>query len=64
MPVMGEEAIFKRINSLLREANYSGKIRNLGDLREFINNDNNKKLDVYDEIEELHSLLILGPGMW
>jgi hypothetical protein len=61
---MGEEVIFKRINSLLHEANYSGKIRSLGELREFINNDSNRMLDVYDEIEELHSLLIFGPGMW
>jgi hypothetical protein len=61
---MGEEVIFKRINDLLSEVSYTGKIKSLRELREFIVDDNNKRLDVYDEIEELHSLLIFGPGMW
>jgi|GEM_PF-1142208 len=61
---MGEEMIFNKINSILAKANCNIRIKSLPELREFINNKDNQKLAVYDQIEELHSVLMLGPGMW
>lgn len=61
---MKNDIILDRINRLLEEAGCGKSVSDIKQLQEFVNDDDNKKLEVYDEIEELYAVLMLGPGMW
>jgi hypothetical protein len=53
-----------RINTLLKDAGDIPEINSLSELKAFLGDSKNKKLEVYDEIEELYDILMLGAGMW
>lgn len=61
---MGEELIFNRINALLADSGYKGKIGNMSDLRGFLKDSDNARYEAYKQVEELYDLLRVGPGMW
>jgi hypothetical protein len=60
---MVDENILK-INKILHESGYPTQINGLSDLKAFLNDPKNKSLKVFDEVEELYDILILGAGMW
>lgn len=60
---MADQIILK-INKLLSETGYKPEINGLSDLKAFLTDPRSKNLGVYDEIEELYDVLMLGSGMW
>lgn len=56
--------IFIRINKLLYDSGHNPQINGLSDLEAFLRDPENKKLQVYDEVEELYDVIMLGSGMW
>lgn len=62
--MMSQEIIFNKINNLLSDAGYTAKVNGLSDVKAFINNKENEKLEVYDKIEEMYDAFMLGQGMW
>jgi hypothetical protein len=60
---MSDQIILK-INKLLNETGYKSQITGLSDLEAFLCDPRSKSLGVYDEVEELYDVLMLGSGMW
>ena len=60
---MADENMLK-INMLQKNVGHTSEINSLSELKAFISDPQNKKLDVYDEIEELYDVLMFGAGMW
>lgn len=61
---MGEKDIFIEINRKLEDGGYGIRINTLSDLSSFINNKENCKMTVYDDILDLYDQIRLGIGMW
>jgi hypothetical protein len=61
---MGGRQMFVKINNLLEESGNPTRIESLVGLKSFINNNDNKKLPVYDQIEEMFNIIMVGQGMW
>ena len=62
--IMGGRQTFARINMLLEEAGHPARIDSLSELKAFLNDKNNRKLPVYDQVEELYDIILVGQGMW
>jgi hypothetical protein len=61
---MAEEKLFNKINGLLEDTGNEMKIYKLSELKAFIREKENTKLQAYDQIEELYDAFMVGPGMW
>ncbi|RCX09609.1 hypothetical protein DFR58_13413 [Anaerobacterium chartisolvens] len=61
---MSRKDILQEINRLIEEDGGALGIHDLAGLKAFLGEDSNKRLEVYDRIEELGSILIMGQGMW
>ena len=61
---MGEAFILQKVNNILEDGGCSFKIKDLSELKEFLNNRKNESLEVFDDIKEMFDLLVVGPGMW
>ncbi len=61
---MSRKDILEEINRLLEENGRAVGIHDLAGLKAFLSDDSNKRLNVYDRVEELGSILIMGQGMW
>ncbi|MCX8129525.1 MAG: hypothetical protein N3I35_05415 [Clostridia bacterium] len=61
---MGEEQILVKINRLLQEVGHNEEVKSLSGLKAFLNDTSNKRLPVYDQVEELYDILMVGQGMW
>lgn len=57
---MDEKVIFEKVNQLLDETDYPVEINDTGGLEEFLNDEDNAKYDVYEEIEQLYNELMEG----
>jgi hypothetical protein len=59
---MEERMVYDRINEMLADTEYSLEVRDIADIEEFLNDQSNTELDVYDEITELYNKLLEEPG--
>jgi hypothetical protein len=59
-----EDENISEINKLLKSAGFTYEINNLKDLKEFLSDPQNRKLDIYNDVEELYDILMLGAGLW
>lgn len=57
---MDENEIFNKINELLGESDYPLEIKDISDIEDFLNNDENKRFDEYDTIAAYYDSLITG----
>lgn len=58
---MDERQIYNEINGLLEETDYSLEIKSVADLEDFLNDEENRKFEVYDEIVKLYDDLLFLP---
>jgi hypothetical protein len=58
---MEERMVYDRINEMLADTEYSLEVRDIADIEEFLNDQSNTELDVYDEITELYNKLLEEP---
>jgi len=58
---MDEKAVFKMVNSLLEATDYPLEIKNVNDLTDFLNDENNKRFEQYAEIGRLYDHLVSKP---
>lgn len=61
---MAEDKILTDINELLADAGHSVRVHNLNELRMFLSDGKNRRLDVYNQIYELCQAIIFGQGLW
>lgn len=57
-----EQQIYDRINELLEDIDYGYEIRDLSELEDFLDDEENQQLEEYEEIEKLYTMLMENTG--
>lgn len=60
---MLKNEIFERINELMENVEYPVEIRDVSDIEDFLNDEDNQTLEEYDEIEKLYNDLMEESGL-
>lgn len=60
---MEEKEILERINDMLAITDYSLEIKSIADLEEFLNDDDNRRFEEYEEIGRLYDDLLYQDEM-
>lgn len=55
---MHEEIVLKKINNVFRNSDTDIRVKSLSDIDNFLNNEKNTKLKVYEVVEQLYTLLM------
>ena len=59
---MDEKQIYEEINGLLDETDYPLEIKSIADIEDFLNDDENRRFDAYEEIGRLYDDLVYMPS--
>lgn len=57
---MGRNEIFERVNELMETMEYPVEIKDISDIEDFLNEEDNQTLEEYEEIEKLYNDLLEG----
>lgn len=60
---MEERRVFNMINEMLEDTDYPLEIRNMADLEEFLNDEDNREMEAYEEIGKLYDNLVFMDDM-
>lgn len=55
---MDEQKIIEKVNQLLEQEGYTFEVTDLADIENFLSQEENADLEVYEEVENLYSQLI------
>lgn len=58
---MEDNSIFDRINSMLEDTEYPLEIKDISDLEDFLNDEDNMKLEQFESIARMYDELMDGP---
>jgi hypothetical protein len=58
--IMGRNEIFERVNELMETMEYPVEIKDISDIEDFLNEEDNQTLEEYEEIEKLYNDLLEG----
>lgn len=53
-----DQEIYDKINELLEDADYGYEIKDVSELEDFLEDDENQQLEEYEEIEKLYTMLM------
>lgn len=53
-----DHEIYDRINELLEDADYGYEIKDVSELEDFLEDEENQQLEEYEEIEKLYTMLM------
>ena len=55
---MGKNEIIERVNELMESAEYPLEIKDIADIEDFLNEEDNQTLEEYEEIEKMYNDLM------
>ena len=55
---MNERAVVDKVNRIMNEAGYHMDITDIPDVEDFLNNKDNMRMSIYEEVEQLYSELM------
>lgn len=58
---MEDSSIFDRINSMLEDTDYPLEIKDISDLEDFLNDEDNMRLEQFESIARMYDELMDGP---
>ncbi|MEN6315180.1 MAG: hypothetical protein ABFD25_13145 [Clostridiaceae bacterium] len=53
-----DQEIYDRINELLEDTDYGYEIKDVSELEDFLEDEENQQLEEYEEIEKLYTMLM------
>lgn len=56
--IMGRNEIIERVNELMESAEYPMEIKDISDIEDFLNEEDNQTLEEYEEIEKMYNDLM------
>lgn len=58
--IMGRNEIIERVNELMENADYPIEIKDISDIEDFLNEEDNQTLEEYEEVEKMYNDLMEG----
>lgn len=58
--IMGRYEIIERVNELMENADYPIEIKDVSDIEDFLNEEDNQTLEEYEEVEKMYNDLMEG----
>lgn len=60
--IMGRNEFIERVNELMESAEYPIEIKDVSDIEDFLNEEDNQTLEEYEEIEKLYNDMMEDSG--